>query len=84
MTKIQLMNKVIELLEEYGELDTMQLRDYINREMKHGTTASELGNILGKYNEFVKVRKEKRISIAGRSSGSYKVCVWRLARKKED
>jgi len=78
MSKILLRRKAEAILNEYGELDTTQLRDYINRSLKHGTTVSELGNILGKYKEFVKVRKETRVSCAGRSSGSYKVCVWRL------
>lgn len=78
MSKILLRRKAEAILNEHGELDTTQLRDHINRSLKHGTTVSELGNILGKYKEFVKVRKETRISCAGRSSGSYKVCVWRL------
>lgn len=78
MSKKLLRSKAEALLREYGELDTTQLRDYLNKRLKHGTTVSELGNILGKYGEFVKVRKETRISCAGRSSGSYKVCVWSL------
>ena len=78
MSKKILRKKAEKILREHGELDTTQLRDYINRILKHGTTVSELGNILGKYQEFVKVRKETRVSCAGRSSGSYKVCVWRV------
>ena len=78
MSKKILRRKAETILREHGELDTTQLRDYINRCLKHGTTVSELGNILGKYHEFVKVRKETRVSCAGRSSGSYKVCVWRV------
>jgi len=78
MSKKLLRNKAEALLREHGEMDTTQLRDHLNKRLKHGTTVSELGNILGKYSEFVKVRKETRISCAGRSSGSYKVCVWAL------
>ncbi len=78
MAKKILRRKAADILGQYGEMDTTQLRDHINTVMKHGTTVSELGNILGKYDEFTKVRKEIRVSCAGRSSGSYQVCVWRL------
>ena len=79
MSKILLKRRAVSLLKEHGELDTTQLRDYINSSLKHGTSVSELGNVLGKYKEFVMVRREIKMSIAGRSSGSYKVCVWRLS-----
>ncbi|MDP6154905.1 MAG: DUF3860 domain-containing protein [Candidatus Thermoplasmatota archaeon] len=79
MSKKILRRKAKDILGMYGEMDTTQLRDHINSVLKHGTTVSELGNILGKYGEFMKVRKETRVSCAGRSSGSYQVCVWRLA-----
>ena len=78
MSKKILRRKAKDILGMYGEMDTTQLRDHINSVLKHGTTVSELGNILGKYGEFMKVRKETRISCAGRSSGSYQVCVWCL------
>ena len=83
MAKKILRRKAKDILRQYGEMDTTQLRDHINTVMKHGTTVSELGNILGKYDEFTKVRKETRVSCAGRSSGSYQVCVWRLRKPGE-
>ncbi len=79
MPKKLLRKKAVLLLRQYGELDTVQLRDYINTCLKHGTTVSELGNMLGKDRKlFEKVRAEKRMSSQGRSSGNYKVYVWRL------
>ena len=69
--------KAFEVLRDQGEMDTTMLRDTLNKMIKHGTTCSELGNILGKDRKlFRKVRTEKRISTAGRSGGNYNCCVW--------
>ena len=83
MPKKVIYRKAVKFLREHGELDTVQLRDMINVALKHGTTVSELGNILGKYNDFIKVRTEKRISCSGRSSGNYTVFVWCLRESRD-
>jgi len=69
--------KALYFLRKHGELDTTQLKDYINSSLKYGTTSSELGNILGNNREFVKIRREKRVSAGGRCAGSYDVWVWK-------
>lgn len=78
MAKKLVKRKAKYFLKKHGELDTTQLRDCINMATKYGTTTSELGNILGNNREFVKVRREKRISAGGRWAGSYDVWVWSL------
>ena len=83
MPKKVIKRKAVKFLREHGELDTVQLRDMINIALKHGTTVSELGNVLGKHNEFIKVRTERRVSCCGRSSGNYTVYVWSLRETKE-
>lgn len=63
---------------EHGELDILQLRDYINTALKHGTTTSELGNVLNNNHMFRKIRMEKRVANGGRNAGSYDISVWGL------
>jgi len=61
-----------------GDMGTDTLAEHINNLLKHGTTVSELGNILKGNPEFSLVRKEKRISSLGCKGGSYLVCLWHL------
>lgn len=77
MSKKVLIRKLArQFLMEYGEIDTTFLMYLINEACRNGTTASELSNVLRINNEFTKIRRERKLAPAGRSSGSYLVCVW--------
>ena len=62
-----------------SSLNTLEIKDIINERTKHGTTMSELGNVLGKDPIFRKVKQIKIVSCAGRRNGNYKVFVWSLS-----
>ena len=70
--------KIIEVLKVFGDLNTLDIRDYMNENTRRGTTMSELGNVLGKDPIFLKVGSERIQSCASRQNGTYKVFVWRL------
>ena len=83
MARKILRKKAVKILRECGPLNTIQLRDLLNEAIKGGTSASELGSMLGKDKDlFVLLRKETVISHGRRDIGTYKVCVWGL--KKRD
>ena len=71
------------VLQKYGDMGTDILVQHINDLVKHGTTASELGNILCRSPEFEKIERERRQSVTGQSGGSYLVCRWHLQMIKE-
>ena len=76
--KTQIRRKARVVLQEHGDMGTDILVQYINDLIKHGTNASELGNILCRNPEFEKVKKERRMARTGYSGGSYTVCTWHL------
>ena len=61
-----------------GASNTQQILEHINSTMRHGTTPQQLGNVLAKDKDIVKVSDTRR---AGTLSGSYSICVWALASK---
>jgi hypothetical protein len=54
---------------------TSEIMEYINNVSRHGTTSQQLGNVLSKDPEIVKVGYVQR---AGVRYGAYKVCQWAL------
>ena len=67
--------KITEYLKENGPQPTYAIQDYINENMRHGTTSQQLGNCLSKDKRFKKVGSTTR---KGFLSGGYEVCVWGL------
>ena len=85
MARKILRRKAEMILRENKEMNTIQMRDRLNELIKGGTSASELGSMLGKdKNLFVFLRKERVISHGIRGIGSYEVCVWGLKKKDEE
>ncbi len=54
---------------------TTEILEYINTTTRHGTTSNQLGNVLSKDKDIVKVGYVQR---AGVRYGHYKVCEWAL------
>ena len=54
---------------------TTEILEYINKTSRHGTTSQQLGNVLSKDKDIVKVGMVQR---AGVRYGCYKVCQWAL------
>lgn len=75
MKTLRLRMKIIDYLEKNGPQPTNIIQDYLNVTTRHGTTASQLGNILAKNKEFRKVGKTMKESIL---SGSYEIQIWGL------
>ena len=48
--------------------------EHVNTTMRHGTTPQQLGNVLSKDKDIMKVSTTKR----GVLSGRYEICVWQL------
>ena len=55
---------------------TTEILEYINTTSRHGTTSQQLGNVLSKDKDIVKVGYVQR---AGVRYGCYKVCQWDLS-----
>lgn len=76
MRTTRLRQNIKKYLAANGECNTQQILEHINSIMRHGTTSQQLGNVLSKDKDIVKVSHTKR---AGTLSGSYGICVWALA-----
>jgi len=76
MRTTRLRERIKVYLEKQGEANTQQILEHINSVMRHGTTPQQLGNVLAKDSDIVKVSSTRR---AGSVSGGYQICVWALA-----
>ncbi len=76
MRTTRLRQNIKKYLKVHGEAHTHQIQEHLNETMRHGTTSQQLGNILAKDKDIVKVRETKR---GGAVSGAYTICVWALA-----
>ena len=76
MRTTRLRERIKRYLEIHGECNTQQILEHINSTMRHGTTPQQLGNVLSKDKDIVKISSTRR---AGTLSGSYQICVWALA-----
>ena len=72
----RLRQQIKKYLEKHGECNTHQIQEHLNTTMRHGTTPQQLGNVLAKDKDIVKVRTTKR---GGAVSGAYNLCVGALA-----
>jgi len=59
-----------------GNKSTTEILEYINTTSRHGTTSQQLGNVLSKDKDIIKVGYVQR---AGVRYGCYQVCQWGLA-----
>ncbi len=53
--------------------NTTEILEHLNNTMRHGTTSQQLGNVLAKDKDIVKVGYIKRSGII---SGGYDICEW--------
>lgn len=70
---VQLITRVVNFLAECGPMNTRQILDHVNTTTRHGTTPSELSNVLAKTRFFCRQGQE---SVGAVLSGDYKVIVW--------
>ena len=55
--------------------NTAEILEHINSTMRHGTISQQLGNVLSKDKDIMKIATTKR---GGALSGRYEICVWQL------
>jgi len=73
---VKTLRKIINYLDEVGPRNTRQILDHINTTTRYGSTRSEIGNLLAKYEYFKMLPEQDTVESA--LSGSYNVCVWGL------
>jgi len=75
MRTTRLRQRIKAFLKEQGQANTQQILEHINTVMRHGTTPQQLGNVLSKDKDIMKVDITKR---KGTTSSNYHICVWAL------
>lgn len=75
MRTTEIRGKIKEFLDE-NPRSTPEILEYINSVTRHGTTSQQLGNVLSKDRDIIKLGYVMRAGIA---KGRYKVCHWALA-----
>ena len=75
MRTTRLRQKIKKFLNERSEANTTEILEHVNSTMRHGTTPQQLGNVLSKDKDILKVATTKR---GGALSGRYEICVWTL------
>jgi hypothetical protein len=71
----RLRQKIKKFLDVRGEANTTEILEHVNSTMRHGTTPQQLGNVLSKDKDIMKIGNTKR---GGALSGRYEICVWQL------
>jgi hypothetical protein len=75
MRTTRLRQKIKKFLDTKGEANTTEILEHVNSTMRHGTTPQQLGNVLSKDKDIMKIATTKR---GGALSGRYEICVWQL------
>ena len=75
MRTTRLRQKIKKFLDDRGEANTTEILEHVNSTMRHGTTPQQLGNVLSKDKDILKVSTTKR---GGALSGRYEICVWQV------
>ena len=75
MRTTRLSQKIKKFLHTRGEANTTEILEHVNTTMRHGTTPQQLGNVLSKDKDIMKVSTTKR---GGALSGRSERCVWQL------
>ena len=74
----RLREEVLNLLEDRGTANTVEIFDHLNDRFRWGATMNQVGNIMAKDSRFSKVGH-----VRGPFRGSvYTVCVWGLSQKE--
>ena len=73
MRTTRLRERIKRFLAEKGEANTTEILEHVNTTTRHGTTPQQLGNVLSKDKDIVKVGYIKRSGIL---SGGYDICEW--------
>ncbi len=73
--KTQRIREKVKRYLEKGPKSTIEILDMINNSSRHGTTCQQLGNVLSKDRDIVKIGHVKR---DGTVSGTYNICEWAL------
>tara|TARA_B100000287_G_scaffold163535_1_gene154280 strand:+ start:4699 stop:5016 length:318 start_codon:yes stop_codon:yes gene_type:complete len=74
----RLREEVLNLLEDKGTANTVEIFDHLNDRFRWGATMNQVGNIMAKDSRFSKVGH-----VRGPFRGSvYTVCVWGLSQKE--
>ena len=60
MRTTRLRQKIKKFLDERGEANTTEILEHVNSTMRHGTTPQQLGNVLSKDKDILKVSTTKR------------------------
>ena len=74
MKTVRIRQKIKAFLSERPR-NTAEILEHINTTMRHGTTSQQLGNVLSKDKDIVKVGYIKRSGIL---SGGYDICEWAI------
>ena len=60
MRTTRLRQKIKKFLHSRGEANTTEILEHVNTTMRHGTTPQQLGNVLSKDKDIMKVATTKR------------------------
>jgi len=73
----RLREEVLNLLDDLGSANTVEIFDHLNSRFRWGATMNQVGNIMAKDNRFSKIGH-----VRGEFRGSvYTVCVWGLSQE---
>ena len=72
MRTTRLRQKIKKFLDTKGEANTTEILEHVNSTMRHGTTPQQLGNVLSKDKDIMKIATTKR---GGALSGRYEICL---------
>ena len=61
MRTTRLRQKIKKFLDERGEANTTEILEHVNSTMRHGTTPQQLGNVLSKDKDILKVATTKGV-----------------------
>ena len=61
MRTTRLRQKIKKFLDERGEANTTEILEHVNSTMRHGTTPQQLGNVLSKDKDILKVATTKEV-----------------------
>ena len=69
MRTTRLRQKIKKFLDTKGEANTTEILEHVNSTMRHGTTPQQLGNVLSKDKDIMKIATSEAIDDITRSFG---------------
>ena len=76
MRTARLRQNIKTYLLENGQANSTEISEHINSTMRHGCTMQQLGNVLAKDKDIVKVGITRK---TGALTGRYDLCIWALS-----